>query len=108
MSTNKNGASVAFTISKTSAFFLWGTLNRDHGNKTVTLTSANGTLSKSIPINDYSSILDFNQIIYWESGLDREQTYLVTITVEPDSIISLNHLGFANLDLIDRFVVSFV
>ncbi|KAK7053008.1 hypothetical protein VNI00_004329 [Paramarasmius palmivorus] len=101
MYTNKNGASVAFTISKTSAFLLWGTLNRDHGNKSVTLTSANGSLFKSIPINDYSSILDFDQIIYWESGLDREQTYLITITVEPDSIISLNHLGFANLDLID-------
>ena len=30
-----------------------------------------------------------------------------TVTVEPDSIISSNHLGFANLDLIDRYVVSF-
>ncbi|ESK91197.1 hypothetical protein Moror_2917 [Moniliophthora roreri MCA 2997] len=38
---------------------------------------------------------------YWESGLDREQTYSVAIMIENDRVLRKNVMGVAALDLID-------
>ncbi|THU87284.1 hypothetical protein K435DRAFT_620430, partial [Dendrothele bispora CBS 962.96] len=69
---------VTFTLQEATAFFLWGAVNHDHEEKSIALTSKNGA-SRLTTINDTSSVLDFKQVLYWESGLDREDTYTIQI-----------------------------
>ncbi|KAK7053007.1 hypothetical protein VNI00_004328 [Paramarasmius palmivorus] len=101
MVTNKTGDSVTFTINSTSAFFLWSTVASDHGAKTVTLTPTSGGPSKTTALDNRSSFLDFKQILYWESNLDRDQTYMVEVVLVKDDFLGVNHLGVASLDLMD-------
>lgn len=94
--------SVSFTLMQTNAFFLWGAVNFDHGPKTATITPNNSSEeARTISLNDFSSLLDFKQIIYWESGLDRDQNYTVTITQTAPGAFS-----FSRLDIIDRYVYT--
>lgn len=106
MVTDVPGESVTFVINQTSAFFLRGAVNHDHKAKFVTLTPlSNPSQAKSIIINDYSSLLDFSQILYWESGLDREENYSVQITQLGDPGVSAS-FSFNVLDIIDRYVIG--
>ncbi|TCD60920.1 hypothetical protein EIP91_009293 [Steccherinum ochraceum] len=99
MLTADPGDSVSFTLSNTSAFFLYGAVNSDHHPKTVSIVPAsNANLIRRTMINDYSSALDFKQILYWESGLDRDETYTVRIAqIGPGE----TSLSFSSLDIID-------
>lgn len=102
MSTYTQGNSVSFTLVQTNAFFLWGTVNHDHGPKTATITPSNSSgEARATPLNDFSSLLDLKQIIYWESGLDRDQNYTVTVTqTDPGGF------SFSSLDIIDGSVYT--
>ena len=102
MTTNVPGEAVTFTLNETTAFFLRGAVNHDHGPKTVTITPQNNpSQAKTTTINDFSSILSFETILYWESGLDRSQTYTVQITQLGGSLQSQS-LSFSELDIIDE------
>ncbi|KAK7459526.1 hypothetical protein VKT23_009509 [Stygiomarasmius scandens] len=96
MLTNQGNAYVQFQIQEATAFFLWGAVNFDHGQNTVSLTSNNG-FSKLTIINDNSSALDFRQILYWESGLDRDDTYNITIS----NSLPSKSFSFSRLEIID-------
>ncbi|KAH8100285.1 hypothetical protein BXZ70DRAFT_180298 [Cristinia sonorae] len=103
MLTSTLGESVSFTINQTSAFFLYGSCNRDHAKKVVTVTPY-GDPSKAwtTTINDHSSILDFFQIIHWEAGLDRDESYNVQIIqagLPPNNLAP--NFGFHSLVTID-------
>lgn len=92
---------MTFTLNQTSAFFLRGTVNRDHGPKTVTFTpQSNPSQIKTTIINDYSSVLSFASVLYWESGLDRNQTYTVQIT-QLGGPSQPTGFSFSELDIID-------
>ncbi|KAH8108146.1 hypothetical protein BXZ70DRAFT_40551 [Cristinia sonorae] len=81
MVTSTVGESVSFTLEQTTAFFLYGSMNFDHGQKLATLTPhSDPSKARTTVLNDYSSALDFFQIIYWEAGLDRNEHYSVQIT----------------------------
>lgn len=110
MGTRVVGESVIFTINETTAFFLRGAVNYDHGPKVVTLTPySDPSQSKTIIINDYSSILSFDTILYWESGLDRDQTYSVQLSSlsagSPSQLPpgSGPAFSFSELDIIDGY-----
>ncbi|ESK80787.1 hypothetical protein Moror_8504 [Moniliophthora roreri MCA 2997] len=67
---------LSFTVEEASAFFLRGSLSFDHFLKQATITPGpNGEPFKTTVFNDYSTVLDFEQVLYWESGLDRDKTY---------------------------------
>ncbi|KAI3608184.1 hypothetical protein WG66_006605 [Moniliophthora roreri] len=48
--------------------------------------------------------MDTDQILYWESGLDHDQTYTVDIGKSPnaDELPNFNQINFHTLDIIDR------
>ncbi|TCD60917.1 hypothetical protein EIP91_009290 [Steccherinum ochraceum] len=97
MVTNTAGESVSFTLQNATAFFLYGADNLDHGSKTVSVTpSSNPSEARTALINDQSSALDFRQILYWESGLNRDDTYTIEITEVGGTAFS-----FSSLDILD-------
>ena len=103
MKTATAGESVTFTFNQTTAFFLRGTLNYDHGHKSVTFTPhSNAGQATTTTILDYSTTLDFDQILYWQSGLDRDQSYTVQITQLADG--NSTNFSFSGLDIIDEYV----
>ena len=105
MATSTAGESVTFTLNQTTAFFLRGTLNYDHGHKSVTFTPhSNAGQATTTTILDYSTTLDFEQILYWQSGLDRDQSYTVQITQLADG--TETSFSFSSLDIIDGCVYS--
>ncbi|KAK7040248.1 hypothetical protein VNI00_009714 [Paramarasmius palmivorus] len=76
-------SSLKFKVNQTSAFFIYGAVNHDHQWKTVTLRPGlDGELSKTTRYNDFSTILDYRQILHWESGLKFDQEYEVDIVIE--------------------------
>ncbi|ESK83854.1 hypothetical protein Moror_13492 [Moniliophthora roreri MCA 2997] len=94
------GDSLVFKIKGTSAFFIWGVVYNDHHWKTATLKPGlDGAPSKTTHYRDFSSTLDFRQILYWESGLDRDEEYEVEIMSDYDS--GKNFMSFHTLQLID-------
>ncbi|TCD68536.1 hypothetical protein EIP91_010461 [Steccherinum ochraceum] len=99
MFTGDPTASVSFTLSNTTAFFLYGAVNSDHHPKSVSIVPAsNLNLIRRAIINDTSSALDFKQILYWESGLDRDEAYTVQIAqIGPEE----TSMSFSSLDIID-------
>ncbi|KAF9262749.1 hypothetical protein L218DRAFT_839240, partial [Marasmius fiardii PR-910] len=77
------GASVTFTVNNASAFFIWGAVNYDHQTKEARIWSADDAAERSqakvTKLNDNSTYLDFEQIVYWESGLDSNRSYVVEV-----------------------------
>ena len=101
------GEAVTFTLSQTTAFFLRGALNNDHGPKSVKFAPVeNSGQATTTTFLDYSTTLDFNQILYWQSGLDRDQSYTVQITQLADG--GATSFSFSSLDIIDGCVDIFV
>jgi len=99
MRTNAGGATVSFTLTNTSAFFLWGAVNNDHTPKIATLSSQKDGQLKNVSIDDSSSSFDFTQILYWESDLDRNETYTVQVT----NVDNSKYFSFSSLDIIDGY-----
>ena len=78
MGTNMVDATLTFTVHGASTFFLWGTVNYNHLSKKAIITGEDGH-SKETSLEDISEFVDFQQIIYWESGLDPRNNYTVQI-----------------------------
>ncbi|KAF9262747.1 hypothetical protein L218DRAFT_380604 [Marasmius fiardii PR-910] len=98
MITNLEGDKVTFTISQASAFFLYGSMNYDHGIKQAAIYSSKegeANARRSI-VDDGSNYLDFEQIIYWQSGLDPGENY----TVQMINAKPLGAFGINKLDII--------
>ncbi|KAJ8089605.1 hypothetical protein PM082_014861 [Marasmius tenuissimus] len=98
---------LSFNFSQASAFILWGAVNYDHSSKRAMITWDGG--QKDTRLNDISDYLDFQQIIYWEGGLDRDKNYTVQISNEVDTHRRIDltadtrwpAFGFSRLELID-------
>ncbi|KAL0576542.1 hypothetical protein V5O48_005434 [Marasmius crinis-equi] len=87
---------LSFEVSNASAFILWGTVDSNHGSKQV-LFSGPGITTKETVLEDNSSALDFWQILYWESGLDRDNTYTVDVLNKGDrSGFAFSEIKFIN------------
>ncbi|ESK81990.1 hypothetical protein Moror_8436 [Moniliophthora roreri MCA 2997] len=95
---------LVFNLTNASAFFMRGIIGSFQGLMLATLTPGlDGGASKRTPFNDASSVMDTDQILYWESGLDRDQTYTVDIGKSPDADEppNFNQINFHTLDIID-------
>ncbi|KAL0580032.1 hypothetical protein V5O48_001966 [Marasmius crinis-equi] len=101
MKTSLKTDALRFQVKNASGFVLWGSMFSDHFPKRAKLTPdpATNTSSKSTDIYDICSMLDFQQVLYWESGLDHDTTYTVEITnIDPDRN---SFLAFNKLELLD-------
>ncbi|EEB89527.1 hypothetical protein MPER_12366, partial [Moniliophthora perniciosa FA553] len=92
--------SLVFKVNNSSAFFIRGFVGTDGGPKLATLIPGfNGESSKTTLFNDFSPLWDFDQVLYWEGGLDRDQTYTVQIyTTNASQPVAML---FHTLDIID-------
>ncbi|KAK1229273.1 hypothetical protein PQX77_007671 [Marasmius sp. AFHP31] len=76
--------SLGFHVNSSNAFILWGSLYKDHATKRITISpdprSNNLTSTKETFMYDTGRYQDYQQILYWESGLNRETSYVVNIT----------------------------
>ncbi|THU94104.1 hypothetical protein K435DRAFT_668987 [Dendrothele bispora CBS 962.96] len=98
---NAGNATVSFTLRNTTAFFLWGAVNFDHTAKMAILTSQKDISAEAMTINDFSTVLDFIQILYWKSNLNRSDISTVQII----SLENSKALSFSSLDIIDGYVL---
>ncbi|KAH8100264.1 hypothetical protein BXZ70DRAFT_179232 [Cristinia sonorae] len=99
------GEAMSFTVNQTSAFFLYGSSNNNRDAKTVTITPfSDPSKARTTIVNDYSSLLDFFQIIYWEAGLDRDESYnvqLIQTGIPPGNPSGSPNFGFYSLVTVD-------
>ncbi|PBL02768.1 hypothetical protein ARMGADRAFT_1159262 [Armillaria gallica] len=72
------GSKFSFSFSSASAVFVYGTANYDHGAFSVTLSPAAGVSTSTRTLNSTSKWFAQGSLTYWETGLDRDKTYLVT------------------------------
>ena len=77
MRTNGTSDSLKFSIKGQNAFQLFGSLGNDHSRKKATLrpdpAQNNSIISvKTTVIEDISPYGDFEEVLYWESGLDKD------------------------------------
>ncbi|ESK91838.1 hypothetical protein Moror_10564 [Moniliophthora roreri MCA 2997] len=99
---SKTDPSLVFNVTNSSAFFLRGGVDGSGGPNVATLRPGlNGAPSKATVFNNLSPILDYDQVLYWESGLDRNQNYTVEIRSAEGSSSS-NMMSFHTLDIIDE------
>ncbi|KAG7086232.1 hypothetical protein E1B28_002203 [Marasmius oreades] len=100
MKTNLKADSLKFKVNNSSAFVLWGSMFNDHFPKRATLTPGpRGGPTKTTDIYDICNTLDFQQVFYWESGLDYDTTYEVEISnIDSDRN---SFLAFNKLELLD-------
>ena len=103
MITFEVNATLTFEVNRASAFFLWGVVNYDHFSKTATITGEDGQ-SKETRLDEQSTFLDFQQIIYWQSGLNPDKNYTVQIVNGKGEGDLLPAFGFNKLELIDGCV----
>ncbi|KAE9394470.1 hypothetical protein BT96DRAFT_799694, partial [Gymnopus androsaceus JB14] len=75
-----SGSSVTFTLANTSAYFILGSLNYDHGVFQVTRIPEGNTSNQVVQSANGSSFLsDPQQILFWDSGLDETITYVIEV-----------------------------
>ncbi|KAK1221446.1 hypothetical protein PQX77_015753, partial [Marasmius sp. AFHP31] len=92
---------LSFTVTSANAFILWGSPAIDHPVKRITISPKPGssdlTSTKETFMFDVARYMDYQQILYWESGLDRETSY----TVEILPFIDRQLFAFDELQLLD-------
>ncbi|KAK1235879.1 hypothetical protein PQX77_000879 [Marasmius sp. AFHP31] len=92
---------LSFNVTSVNAFILWGSPDRNHPVKRITISPKPGssrlTSTKETFMFDVARYLDYQQILYWESGLDRETSY----TVEIFPVIGRQLFAFNELQLLD-------
>ncbi|KAK1220474.1 hypothetical protein PQX77_016757 [Marasmius sp. AFHP31] len=104
MATEGYNDGLRFNVTSAGAFILWGSLYSDHPVKRITISpkpgSSDPTSIKETFMHDTGPYGDFQQILYWESGLDRETSYTVDISAVADQ----QKLAFNELQLLDGYV----
>ncbi|KAK1216786.1 hypothetical protein PQX77_020582 [Marasmius sp. AFHP31] len=101
MATEGRNDSLRFNVTSAGTFILWGSLFEDHPVKRVTISPKPGSSDpmsiKETFMHDTGPYGEFQQILYWESGLDRETLY----TVDISAIADQQKLAFNELQLLD-------
>ncbi|KAF8890553.1 hypothetical protein CPB84DRAFT_1398182 [Gymnopilus junonius] len=98
--TDQAGASVSFTLNETSAFFIYCLVNVDLGPFTVTVQPPSDLgPAVTTTFNSSSRWISLDQVMFWQSGLDRNRQYSVTITNEGQG--DAPWWDFSHIDVID-------
>ncbi|KAL0573124.1 hypothetical protein V5O48_008846 [Marasmius crinis-equi] len=80
-SLNVTSATVAVGIGKKgSAVRVYGSVNYDHGAYSASLNPSGGVSTTTRTFNATSKWFAYDSMIYWESDLDRSQSYTLTLT----------------------------
>ncbi|KAJ8086869.1 hypothetical protein PM082_005694 [Marasmius tenuissimus] len=81
VSLNVTSAVLTVGIGKTgSALRVYGSVNYDHGAYSATLSPSGGASTGTRILNATSKWFAYDSLIYWESDLDRSQSYTLTLT----------------------------
>jgi hypothetical protein len=89
MGSQVSGQQVSFKVQNASAFLVYGGNNVDHGTYFVTVDSSSDyETPTSGSFNGTSHWWTYGSILYWQSGLDQSETYLVTIQNGVDTFSS--------------------
>ncbi|PPR00557.1 hypothetical protein CVT26_009889 [Gymnopilus dilepis] len=100
--TSQQGATVTFTLNETSAFFVYGLVNLDLGPFTVGIQpppAQPAGAPVTTTFNSSSRWISLDQVMYWQSGLDRSKQYTVTITNQGTG--DAPWFDFSHIDVID-------
>ncbi|KAF8915800.1 hypothetical protein CPB85DRAFT_1291849 [Mucidula mucida] len=76
--TTGDGSKIMFEFSSASALFVYGTTNYDHEIYSVSLNPTAGVSTSSRTFNDTSRWFAYDNLVYWETDLNRSLTYQVT------------------------------
>ncbi|KAJ6581396.1 hypothetical protein B0H19DRAFT_1369751 [Mycena capillaripes] len=74
------GALISFSCSNTSALFVYGTTNWNHQTFSVELQPPVGVSQGARIFNGTSKWFVLDNLIFWEAGMDPNQTYQVKVT----------------------------
>ncbi|KAF7332241.1 hypothetical protein MKEN_00105100 [Mycena kentingensis (nom. inval.)] len=78
--TNSAGASMSFSVSNTSALFVYGTTNWDHQTYSIELNPPAGASDGARIFNGTSKWFVLDNLVFFESGLDPTKTYNIKMT----------------------------
>ncbi|KAJ8096291.1 hypothetical protein PM082_011446 [Marasmius tenuissimus] len=78
--TNNSDSSIIFQFNNASALRVYGSINHDHGTYSATLSPSGGASTGTRILNGTSKWFAYDSLIYWESDLDRSQSYTLTLT----------------------------
>ncbi|KAJ7590623.1 hypothetical protein C8J56DRAFT_538310 [Mycena floridula] len=78
--TNGAGEIITFKTTNASAIFVYGTCNYDHETYNVTLSPSAGASTSTRTFNATSLWFAYGNLLYWETGLNRSETYTVHFT----------------------------
>jgi len=105
MSTYNEYDTFSFLLNQTIAFYVRGALNWDHGTFLVTLTSPpNVSAIKQQLLNGSSRWADWDDILYFETGLDPSKTYQVQFENVGNPPLSAFDVGALVLTQVTGFV----
>ncbi|KAL0058725.1 hypothetical protein AAF712_014585 [Marasmius tenuissimus] len=103
MATKGRNDSLRFNVTSAGTFILWGSIYKDHPVKRITISprpgSSDPTGIKETFMYDTGPYGEFQQILYWESGLDWGTSYTVDISAATDQ----QKLAFNQLQLLDGY-----
>ena len=106
--TSSAGSTCTFTLSNASAFFVYGAMaqNARDDRFSVSVRPAAGSVNNGGGGGNAGRLLGFdsswedaNEVLYWQSGLDRDATYEVVIKSEVAGKDSF--FGFRSIDVWD-------
>jgi hypothetical protein len=78
--TNTSGASVSFSVTSASAFYISGSVGSNHGLYDVTINPSLNAAPGQQSYNGSSRWAGLNTTLYLATGMDRSQTYQVQLT----------------------------
>jgi hypothetical protein len=79
--TTTQGASISFSLTSASAFYVLGSVNYNHGSFVVTVTPPSDLGAPKVgQYNSSSRWIGLGSLLYLESGMDRSKTYQVQLT----------------------------
>ena len=92
LATYTPGATLTFSLKSTTAFYIVGHLNVDHGPFTVTVSPLSSGSSTIVQYNAFSGWIDLYLIKYLVTGMNRSQTYQVEIRNDSPSYFDMSQV----------------
>ncbi|KAL1723457.1 hypothetical protein EV715DRAFT_191204 [Schizophyllum commune] len=84
---------ISFTFTSATIIQLLGTMNYDHGQYSVSISPSVGASDETRTFNASSLWFAYDSILFFESGLDRDQTYQITMkNLDQDLYMDLHQI----------------
>ncbi|KAL1739963.1 hypothetical protein HDZ31DRAFT_48448 [Schizophyllum fasciatum] len=84
---------ISFTFTKASIIQILGTMNYDHGRYSVSISPSVGVTDETRTFNATSLWFAYDTILFYESGLDRSETYQINMkNLDQDLYMDLHQI----------------